>query len=116
MYGRLRLLGSGAYDALLVPDAAVSADQADKVVMVVGADERVHPRRVKLGPIVDGLRVVREGLAPTDRVVIEGQQRVRAGMKVAVQTGRIVPAQPTAPQPSVLTQPAAQATGAGGGR
>jgi RND family efflux transporter MFP subunit len=116
MYGRLRLLGSGAYDALLVPDAAVSADQADKVVMVVGADQRVHPRRVKLGPIVDGLRVVREGLAPTDRVVIEGQQRVRAGMKVAVQTGRIVPAQPTAPQPSVLTQPAAQATGAGGGR
>jgi RND family efflux transporter MFP subunit len=116
MYGRLRLLGSGAYDALLVPDASVSADQADKVVMVVGPDQRVHPRKVKLGPIVDGLRVVREGLAPADRVIIEGQQRVRPGMKVAVQTGRIAAAAPTAPQTPYLTQPAAQATGADGSR
>jgi RND family efflux transporter MFP subunit len=115
MYGRLRLLGSGAYDALLVPDAAVSADQADKVVMVVGQDQRVHPRKVQLGPIVDGLRVVREGLAPADHVVIEGQQRVRAGMKVAVQAGRIVPAAPTSPQAPFVTQPAAQATGAADG-
>jgi len=116
MYGRLRLLGSGAYDALLVPDASVSADQADKVVMVVGPDQKVLPRRVKLGPIVDGLRVVREGLKPADQVIIEGQQRVRAGMKVAVQAGRIVPAPPTAPQSPYVTQPAAEATGAEGGR
>jgi RND family efflux transporter MFP subunit len=116
MYGRLRLLGSGAYDALLVPDAAVSADQADKVVMVVGPDQRVHPRRVKLGPIVDNLRVVREGLAPGDRVVIEGQQRVRPGTKVAVQAGRIVATPSAAPQAPFLTQPAAEATGAEGGR
>jgi RND family efflux transporter MFP subunit len=116
MYGRLRLLGSGAYDALLVPDAAVAADQSDKVVMVVGPGEVVQPRKVRQGPIVDGLRVIRAGLTPTDRVIIEGQQRVRPGMKVAPQPGRIVAAAATAPQPPLVTQPAAQATGADGGQ
>ena len=67
-----------------------------------------------LGPIVDGLRVIRSGLAPTDRVIIEGQQRVRPGMKVSPKPGRIVAAAPTAPQPRVLTQPAAAATPADG--
>jgi RND family efflux transporter MFP subunit len=116
MYGRMRLLGSGAYTALLVPDAAVSTDQSDKVVMVVGPTGAVQPRKVQLGPIVDGLRVIRGGLAPTDRVIIEGQQRIRPGMKVAPQPGRIVAGAPTAPQPPVLIQPAAQASGADGDR
>jgi RND family efflux transporter MFP subunit len=114
MYGRMRLLGSGAYAALLVPDQAVSADQSDKVVMVAAAGDKVQPRKVQLGPIVDGLRVIRAGLAPTDRVIIEGQQRVRPGMQVSPKPGRIVPAAPTAPQPRVLTQPAAEATPADG--
>lgn len=116
MYGRMRLLGSGAYPALLVPDLAVSADQSDKVVMVAAADGTVQPRKVTLGPIVDGLRVVRSGLTASDRVIIEGQQRVRPGMKVSTKPGRIVSAAPTAPQPSVLSQPAAQATSANGGQ
>jgi RND family efflux transporter MFP subunit len=117
MYGRMRLLGSGAYDALLVPDSAIAADQSDKVVMVVGPGAQVQPRKVRLGPIVDGLRVIRAGLTPTDRVIIEGQQRVRPGMKVAPQAGRIVAAASTAPQPPLVSQPpAAQATGADGGR
>ena len=115
MYGRMRLLGSGAYDALLIPDSAVSTDQSNKVVMVAAADDVVQPRRVELGPIVDGLRVVRAGLSRSDRVIIEGQQRVRPGMKVQPKAGRIVAAAPTAPQPRVLTQPAAQATQAGAG-
>lgn len=112
MYGRLRLLGSGAYAALLIPDTAVTSDQASKVVTVVGADARAQPRKVELGPLVDGLRVVRSGLAPGDRVVIDGQQRVRPGMSVTVRQGKIAPSAPTAPQPSVLTQPSAQATDA----
>ncbi|MEW5688322.1 MAG: efflux RND transporter periplasmic adaptor subunit [Pseudomonadota bacterium] len=116
MYGRMRLLGSGAYTALLIPDSAVAADQSDKVVMVVGPDNEVQPRKVQLGPIVDGLRVVREGLKPADRVVIEGQNRVRPGMKVQPKPGRIVSAAPTAPQPKVIPQPAAQATDARGGQ
>ncbi len=115
MYGRMRLLGSGAYPALLIPDAAVAADQSDKVVMVAAGGDVVQPRKVTLGPIVDGLRVVRTGLAPTDRVIIEGQQRVRPGMKVAPKPGRIVAGAPTAPQPRVLSQPSAQATEAGAG-
>jgi hypothetical protein len=114
MYGRMRLLGSGAYTALLVPDAAVSADQADKVVMVAGPDDKVAPRKVQLGPIVDGLRVIRAGLSPSDRVIIEGQQRVRPGMKVAPKPGQIVPTVATAPQPRVVVQPAAEATRAQG--
>ncbi|HEX7943541.1 MAG TPA: efflux RND transporter periplasmic adaptor subunit [Phenylobacterium sp.] len=114
MYGRLRLLGSGAYTALLVPDAAVSADQSDKVVMVADASDKAVPRKVTLGPIVDGLRVIRSGLSPNDRVIIEGQQRVRPGMKVAPKVGKIVPAPPSSPQPAVLTQPSAQATPADG--
>ena len=116
MYGRMRLLGSGAYTALLVPDAAVSADQSDKVVMVAGPGDTVQPRKVTLGPIVDGLRVIRSGLAPGDRVIIEGQQRVRPGMKVSVKPGRIIPSAPAAPQPTVLSQPAAEATSASGVR
>jgi multidrug efflux pump subunit AcrA (membrane-fusion protein) len=114
MYGRMRLLGSGAYTALLVPDAAVLADQSDKVVLVAAKDDTVAPRKVTLGPIVDGLRVIRTGLAPNDRVIIEGQQRVRPGMKVSTKPGRIVPTAPTAPRPRIVTEPAAQATPANG--
>jgi RND family efflux transporter MFP subunit len=116
MYGRMRLLGSGAYTALLVPDAAVAADQADKVVMVAGPGDTVTPHKVQLGPIVDGLRVIRAGLTPADRVIIEGQQRVRPGMKVAPKPGQIVASAPTAPQPRVLTQPAPLATGVDKGK
>jgi RND family efflux transporter MFP subunit len=110
MYGRMRLLGSGAYKALLVPDASVMADQSDKVVMVAAVGDTVQPRKVTLGPIVDGLRVIRSGLSPSDRVIIEGQQRVRPGDKVAPKAGRIVATAPRAPQPKVLTQPAAAAS------
>ena len=115
MYGRMRLLGSGAYQAMLVPDAAVQADQSDKVVLVVGAGNSVQARKVELGPIVDGLRVIRTGLSPSDRVIIEGQHRVRPGDKVVPQPGRIVAGPARAPKaPQVLTQPAAQATTADG--
>jgi RND family efflux transporter MFP subunit len=113
MYGRMRLLGSGVYNAMLVPDAAVLTDQSDKVVLVAGKGDVVQPHKVALGPIVDGLRVIRSGLSSTDRVIIEGQQRVRPGMKVSPKPGRITPSVATAPQPKILTQPAAQATPAG---
>jgi RND family efflux transporter MFP subunit len=114
MYGRLRLLGSGVYNALLIPDSAVSADQSDKIVMLASKGDTAQPRKVELGPIVDGLREVRSGLSPSDRVIIEGQQRVRPGMKLAPKVGRIVAAAPTAPQAPVVSQPAAQATNADG--
>jgi RND family efflux transporter MFP subunit len=112
MYGHLRLLGSGAYPALLIPDTAVQTDQADKIVLVVGPGNEVQPRKVELGPIVDGLRVVRSGLQPTDAVIVEGGQRARPGVKVKTKPGRIVatPGAATAQSP-VVTPPASEATG-----
>ncbi len=89
MFGRLRLIGSGQYDALLVPDEAIVSDQATKLVMVVGEDGTVTPHPVALGPRIDGLRVIRSGLAANDKVIISGLTRARPGAKVAPQPGTI---------------------------
>jgi RND family efflux transporter MFP subunit len=89
MFGHLRLQGSGAYTALLVPDAAVSNDLNQRVLLVVDAKGVVAERPVRLGPIYRGLRVIRSGVKPDDLVVIEGLQQARAGMKVKVRRGAI---------------------------
>jgi RND family efflux transporter MFP subunit len=87
-FGRLRLFG-GTHDALLIPDSAIASDQASKIVFTVADDGMVGTKRVELGPIVDGLRVVRSGLAPTDRIVIDGLPRARPGQKVKAEDGKI---------------------------
>ena len=114
LYGHMRLLASGAYDGMLIPESSVVTDQTNKVAMVVGKDGKVAAKRVELGPIVEGLRVVRSGLLRTDRVIIEGVQRARPGTPVQAKQGRIVPPAPgTAPvadSPPVVTQPASDAT------
>jgi RND family efflux transporter MFP subunit len=114
MFGHMRLIGSGAYDGMLIPEDAVVTDQTRKVVMVVGPGNALQPRVVVLGPLVDGLRVVRAGLARTDRIVIGGGQMARPGMKVQPREGRIVPPAPgTGPAlPAVITPPATSATAA----
>ncbi|WP_248291530.1 efflux RND transporter periplasmic adaptor subunit [Neoroseomonas marina] len=89
-FARLRL-SSGQAPALLVPDAAVMADQAGRMVLTVAADGTVTPRQVRLGPLADGLRVVRSGLAPDDRVIIGGLHRARPGSRVTAEQGRIGP-------------------------
>ncbi len=95
-FGRLRLFGA-TYQGTLIPDSAIISDQARKVAAVVGADGVVNFRVLTLGPIIDGLRVVREGLSPQDRVVINGLLRVRPGAKVQATDGKIeVAAAPTA--------------------
>ena len=90
IFGRVQLFG-GEYDALLIPDSAVVSDQARKIVFVVGDNNVVQAKPVTLGPIVDGLRVVREGLAATDNVVLDGlaNPMVRPGAKVQPQKGEI---------------------------
>jgi|FEC22Drversion2_1045045.scaffolds.fasta_scaffold00380_35 membrane fusion protein, multidrug efflux system len=90
IFGRVQLFG-GEYDALLVPDSAIVSDQARKIVFVVGDNDVVQAKPVKLGPIVDGLRVIREGLAATDNVVLDGlaNPMVRPGAKVKPQKGEI---------------------------
>ncbi len=112
MFGQARLAGAGTYQAMLVPDAAVATDQARRIVYVVAADGTVAPRPVQLGPIVEGLRVVRSGLTATDRVIISGVQRIQQpGMKVQARVGQItaVAAAP-AGQPVTRVAPASSAT------
>jgi membrane fusion protein, multidrug efflux system len=87
-FGRLRLFG-GTHDALLIPDGAIASDQASKIVFTVADDGTVGTKRVELGPIVDGLRVIRTGLVPSDRIVIEGLPRARPGQKVKAEDGSI---------------------------
>jgi RND family efflux transporter MFP subunit len=89
MFGRLRLIGSGQYDALLLPDEAIASDQSTKLVMVVADDGTVTPHPVVLGPKVDGLRVIRSGITASDKVIISGLTRARPGAKVTPQAGAI---------------------------
>ena len=90
VFGRMRLFG-GESDAFLIPDSAVSSDQARKIILTVKDDGTVVPKVVTLGPIVDGLRVVRKGLQADDRVIISGLLRARPGQKVTAEVGKIEP-------------------------
>ena len=89
-FARLRL-SAGDASALMVPDAAVVADQSGRMVLTVAPDGTVAPRPVQLGPLVEGLRVVRAGLDPGDRVIIGGLHRARPGTRVTAELGRIGP-------------------------
>jgi RND family efflux transporter MFP subunit len=91
LFGRLRLFG-GKQDAVLVPDSAIASDQSRKIVFTVADDGMVGVKLVEIGPIVDGLRVIRSGLAASDRIVIDGLARARPGQKVTPQDGEIKPA------------------------
>jgi multidrug efflux system membrane fusion protein len=82
LFARVRLASSERHAATLIQDQAVGTDQDRKFVLVLKADSTVEYRPITLGPIVDGLRAVRTGLAPGEQVVINGLMRVRPGMKV----------------------------------
>jgi RND family efflux transporter MFP subunit len=111
MFGHLRLLGSGTYDALLVPDNAITTQQSDQIVFVVGRGNRIEQRKITTGPLVDGLRVVKSGLAATDTLVIEGVEHVKVGTAVSPKPGRIVPPNPgVSPTPADLAPPPGVAT------
>jgi len=88
-FGRVRIPGSEPYVAILVPDAAVVTDQSTKLLMTVNADGTVVPKIVRLGPTIDGLRIVRSGIGPDDKIVIDGLVRARPGNKVTPQAGEI---------------------------
>ncbi len=83
LFARVQLLGRGPYPALLIPDAAVGTDQAQKFVFTVGEDNNVMRKRIVLGEQRGDLRVVAQGLTADDRVIVKGLQRVDAGVKVA---------------------------------
>jgi len=81
-FARIRIPGSGKYPALLIPDRALGSDQAQKFVYVVNAEKKVEFRPVVIGPMIDGLRVVKEGLKPGEQIIVEGLIRVRPGVVV----------------------------------
>jgi RND family efflux transporter MFP subunit len=89
-FGRMRLWGGDA-DALLIPDQSIVSDQARKIVLVLGPENKLLPKVVTLGPLADGLRVVRDGLTKDDRIVINGlaNPMVRPGATVNPQAGEI---------------------------
>jgi RND family efflux transporter MFP subunit len=105
MFGHMRLSASQPYRALLVPDTAIVTDSARRVVYAVARDGTVIARPVQLGPLVGNLRVVRSGLAPNERVIIDGVQRARPGQKVVPKAGRIPVA--TGPAPAAGPAPSA---------
>ena len=92
MYGKAKVEGGQAYDALLVPEDAIVADGARKAVNVVAADGSVTMKTVTLGPVSQGLRVIRTGVRPDDRVIVNGGVRLMApGQKVNAKVVKIEP-------------------------
>jgi RND family efflux transporter MFP subunit len=83
MFARIQVPASKAYDAMLVPDAAIGTDQARKFVFVVGDDNMVRQKYLTLGELTeDNMRVIKDGLAKEDRVIVNGMVRARSGIKV----------------------------------
>jgi len=99
LFARARVIGSGEYNAILLPDAAIATDQSNRLVFVVADDGAVGAKPVTLGPIIDGLRVIRTGVTPSDWVIVNGVQRARKGIKVKAEKTVIEPAQKAASLP-----------------
>jgi len=104
MFGHLRLSATRPYRAMLVPDTAIVTDGARRVVYVVDSQNKVAARPVESGPLIGALRVIRSGVRPNERVIIDGVQRAQPGQPVTPSAGRI-------PQPAA-NAPAAQAPAA----
>ena len=86
MFARIRVPASPPYEGLLLPDAAIGTEQVRKFVLVVGADNVVAQKYVTIGQTTsDGLRVIKDGFGPDDRVIVNGLMRARAGQKVTPQ-------------------------------
>lgn len=102
MFGRARLLGSGTYRAMLVPDEAIVTDQTRRFVYVIAKDGKAAVRNVETGPLVEGLRVVKAGLTPADQVVLDGLARLQPGAPVQTRPTQI---QPRAANDSPTSQP-----------
>ena len=94
MFARIRVAMAPPAEALLVPDAAIGTEQVQKFVFVLNNENVATPKYVELGNSVAGLRVVKTGIGPDDRVIINGLMRVRPGVKVAPTDGKIASAEP----------------------
>jgi RND family efflux transporter MFP subunit len=106
MFGRARVEGSSAYAALLIPETAVVADGVRKVAYVVDANGTVGVKPLTVGPVVNGMRVVQKGLAPTARVIVNGIMRAKPGAKVSAKLTQISAAAPRLQAPTTAAAPA----------
>lgn len=87
---KLTMATSSTYDAVMVPDRAIGTDQTKKYVYVVGKDGQPQFREIKLGALIDGMRVVGNGsVKPGEHVVVDGLQRIMPGMPVAAQVLKV---------------------------
>jgi len=124
LFARLQLPGSGKRNAILLPDTAILFDQAVSFVWTVDEEQRVRYRPVEIGRLYEGLRIIRSGLRPSDRVIVAGVQRVMPGIIVSPQEatpeemGSAAPAGGTAeaspPAPASEAPPPAPADGSEG--
>lgn len=89
MFGQMRLFASKPFEALMVPDESIVTDQTRQVVYTVDAEGTVGQKVITPGRLIDGLRVIRSGVAPDDRIIISGVQRARVGRKVSATEGKV---------------------------
>ncbi|HZR82662.1 MAG TPA: efflux RND transporter periplasmic adaptor subunit [Candidatus Binatia bacterium] len=121
LFARLRLPGRGDYRTVLLPDEAIQSDQAKKYVLVVDDRGVAQYRAISTGPLIQGLRVVRDGVGVDDRVIVSGLQRVRPGVAVDAEEKPLVqqaradasPLASPADEPRALASPAAPARAGG---
>ncbi|HEX9767925.1 MAG TPA: efflux RND transporter periplasmic adaptor subunit [Kiloniellales bacterium] len=85
LFGRINVPGSLPYQGILIPDEAVASDQNRRIVYVVDDQGRVSTKEVQPGPKIDGYRVIRDGLAGEETIVVNGLMRVRPGVTVSPQ-------------------------------
>lgn len=118
-FARVRIPGSGRYEAVLVPDASVITDQNQKVLYVVDASSTIRARQIKLGALFGNLRAIESGLSTEDRILINGLMQARPGLKVKVETGTIslesLPAEPDEPAVTPVATQTSQPTITGDG-
>jgi RND family efflux transporter MFP subunit len=88
LYARIKLIGSGSYQGILVADRAITTDQTRKIVLTVGQNNIVQPREVKPGALIDGMRVV-EGVKPGEMVIVDGLLRAFPGAPVTPQVLKV---------------------------
>lgn len=89
LFGQLQLAASAPRAAILLPDTAIVTDGARRLVYVVGKKDVVIARPVELGPVVNGLRVIRSGVTAQERVIVGGIQRAMPGKPAKVEAGQI---------------------------
>lgn len=114
LFGRARLLGSGEYEALLLPEKALNTDQSRKFVYSIDADNRAQRVYVTPGPVLDnGLVIIRKGLNGDERVVVNGIQRIRAPQQAVTPNETPLSWTPMKSMPDVSTVPSLETIAAG---